>query len=130
MYNVQSDDEGILPSHGGMRKGKHKQMGNSGRNDLTKNRITVFIIATVMLMAVVFSAFFIAAHADHDCAGEDCPICAVIHQCESMLRGIGDGAGAEAVAIVPVFALLVCLSLITYIFTGDTPVSRKVRLNN
>lgn len=87
-------------------------------------------MAFMVLAVVLFSPFFIAAHADHDCTGEDCPICEFMHQCENTVRGIGSGITAEANAIMPVITAIMLMSLCVSSFQHDTPVSRKVRLND
>lgn len=93
-------------------------------------RITAGIMGVMMLFIVLFSAFYIAAEADHDCCGEDCPICACIHQCENILRGIGDGAAVQSAAVAPVILILFAAAFVIAAFSQDTLVSRKVRLNN
>ena len=63
-------------------------------------RIAAGIMGILMLFIVLFSAFYIAAEADHDCTGEDCPICACIQQCENTLHQIGDGIASQAAVII------------------------------
>ncbi len=92
--------------------------------------ITALIMAAMMLVVMLFSSFFIAAHADHDCTGEDCPICACIQQCENTLRGIGSGITALPAVIISVLISLLIMSFGVSSFQRDTPVSAKVRLNN
>lgn len=87
-------------------------------------------MAVMMLVVMLFSSFFIAAHADHDCTGEDCPICACIQQCENTIRGIGSSITAESAVIIPVLISLLIISLGVPSFQRDTPVSAKIRLNN
>ncbi len=93
-------------------------------------RIAAGIMGLMMLILVLFSAFYIAAEADHDCCGEDCQICACIHQCENTLRGIGDGTSARFAAIAPVILVLLAAVFVIAAVSQDTLVSRKVRLNN
>ncbi len=93
-------------------------------------RITAGIMGLMMLVLVLFSAFYIAAEADHDCCGEECPICACIHQCENILRGIGDGAAGRSAAVAPVILILFAAAFVIAAVSQDTLVSRKVRLNN
>ena len=93
-------------------------------------RITALIMAVMMLVVMLVSSFFIAAHADHDCTGGDCPICACIQQCENTIRGIGGGITAESAVIIPVLISLLIMSFGVPSFQWDTPVSAKVRLNN
>ena len=51
-----------------------------------KARIAALLICVVFCCAIAFSAFFIIAEADHDCAGEHCPICAEIAACVVLLE--------------------------------------------
>ncbi len=98
--------------------------------DLQQKRFTAGIMALMMLVIVLFSVSFIAAEADHDCRGDDCPICACIRLCENSLEQIGSGAVAQAAFIIP--AILFCISILfsVCVCRQKTPVSRKVRLNN
>ena len=93
-------------------------------------RITAGIMGLMMLILVLFSAFYIATEADHDCCGEDCPICAYIHQCENTLRGIGDGTAVRPVIIAPVILFRLAAAFTITAVSRDTLISRKVRLNN
>ena len=87
-------------------------------------------MAAMVLFVVLFSAFFIMSHADHDCIGEDCPVCACIQQCENLLHGMGDGSIYAASGILPV-VLIVGFILASYcIVASDTPISTKVRIND
>ncbi len=96
-----------------------------------KRRIAAGVTAFVMLVIMLFSAFYIAAEADHDCAGEDCPVCACIQQCETRMRVFGEGAGVQLSAVIPVlFVLLISSFLSAASFAADTLVSQKVRLNH
>ncbi len=93
-------------------------------------RITAGILVMFIFFTMLFSAFCIAAEADHDCTGEDCPICACIQQCENTLHQIGDGIALQAAVIIPVIFIFLCISLFTLGLPRETPVSGKVRLNN
>lgn len=93
-------------------------------------RITVGIICMMILVVVLFSAFYIAAEADHDCGGDDCPICACIQQCELILNQFTNGVMAQAAAAVAVSLLVLAAAITAYTFIQATPVSRKVQLNN
>lgn len=93
-------------------------------------RIAAGITGILMLFIMLFSAFYIASETDHDCTGEDCPICACIQQCENTLNQIGDGIAPQVAVIIPVVFLLVSIFLFESLFSQETLVSRKVRLNN
>ncbi len=88
------------------------------------------IMALMMLLVLLCSVSAIAFEADHDCCGDDCPICECIEQCENVLRQVGSGAVTAIISIIP-FALtgtivIFCLNF----FRNETPVSMKIRLNN
>ena len=93
-------------------------------------RIAAGIMGLMMLVLVLFSAFYIAAEADHECCGEDCPICECIHHCENALRGIGNGTAVRPAIVAPVILFLLAAAFIITAVSRDTLISRKVRLNN
>lgn len=95
----------------------------------TKN-FAVCIAAIVLLSALLFSAFFIAAETGHDCSGEDCPICVVLEQCENTLHQMNGGLTAVIALILPITFFLPAYSLFVCDQSSKTPVSNKVRLNN
>lgn len=93
-------------------------------------RIIAGILGILMLFIMIFSTFYIAIEIDHDCSGEDCPICICNQQCENTLRQIGNGIAIQIAIVVPIFSLLISVFLFTFDFPQETLVSRKVRLNN
>ena len=99
-------------------------------NTTRAKRIAAGVMGLMMLVLVAFSAFYIAAEADHDCCGEGCPICACIHQCENTLRGIGDGAAVRCAAVAPAVLILLAAAFVIPAVSLDTLISGKVRLNN
>ena len=100
-------------------------------SDTSKSkRIISGFIAFLMLAVMLFSAFYIAAEADHDCTGHDCPICACIQQCENTLYQIGNGAAIQFSAVLPILFALLFVTVWTFSPRMETPVTRKVRLNN
>ncbi|MCR5255510.1 MAG: hypothetical protein K6D96_06215 [Acetatifactor sp.] len=102
----------------------------TGFKNLQSKRFAAGIMAMMMLVIVLFSISFIAAEADHDCSGDDCPICAGIRFCENTLEQISNGAAVQSVAVIP--ATLLCISILFSVCVRkqNTPVSLRVRLNN
>lgn len=66
---------------------------------------------------------------DHDCCGDDCPICACIQFCENTLGMMGGGAAGQTAVIIPLILFFFSVFLSVCLFEQETPVSRKVRLN-
>jgi len=46
-----------------------------------RNRIAALLFAVTILVIMLYSAFFVAVEADHDCVGEGCPICYQVDAC-------------------------------------------------
>ena len=84
----------------------------------------------MMLVILLFSAFYIAAETDHDCIGRDCPVCAFIQRCEKTLHGAGGGTAILFSAVLPLLFVLFPAVQFAAEVSAETLVSRKVRLDN
>ena len=96
----------------------------------TDRRILAAALAAAVVFLVLFSAFYVSAEAHHVCSGEDCPICACIQLCETVVRRIGGGILASVCVLL--FTAAGNLLFFTEIkaIAAATPVTQKVRLNN
>lgn len=92
-------------------------------------RTLALITGLAMLLLVLGSVLFLAAEAHHDCAGEDCAICACIRQCVETLRQLGS-LTAPAALLLPVLFGCFTAPIPAAAFRAKTPVSFRVRLNN
>lgn len=97
---------------------------------INSNRIIAAIMGFMMLVVVLVSASYVAVEAVHDCTGEECPICACINQCENTLRQVGGGVELQIDSVFSVFFILIMAVPASVSLTAETPVSRKIRLNN
>ncbi len=93
-------------------------------------RIAAGIIALMVLLFVLSSALYIVVEADHDCAGEDCQICACIEQCEQVIRHIGESLAVLTAVLIPVISAVVAVAFAARFVPCATPVSQKVRIND
>ncbi len=88
------------------------------------------IMALMMLVVMLLSCTFVAAHTHHECSGHDCPVCACIHRCESMMRGFDDNTAGSANLFIPfLFVFTVIFAQVNPV-ADNTLISDKVRLNN
>lgn len=90
------------------------------------NRILTFICA-VFLFSVVNGILFQASHFDHDCTGEDCPVCALIHIISNSVQS----SDFNEISKTPKFKF--CSLLFRTFFHIEflifsTPVQKKIRL--
>lgn len=65
-----------------------------------KKRIAAILVALLFGAAVLLSAFFIAAEANHNCAGDNCSVCGFIYACGNILRIFG-GAVIGSLPVLP-----------------------------
>ncbi len=92
-------------------------------------RIAAGALGLLLLALLLFSSFYPAAEADHDCTGEDCAVCVCIRLCENALVRFGSGVLLLAAA-APVLLFLAAAVHVSAVFPQETLISEKVRLNN
>lgn len=94
-------------------------------------RMGALLLCIGLILVLSVSISFLAHEADHDCCGDDCPICRTIAVNISLLRTLG----LAALAMLAFFFLLsvwharINGNRFARFLTG-TPVSWKIRLNN
>ncbi len=54
-----------------------------------RRRIAALILGVLFAFMLIFSSALIIHEADHDCCGEDCPICRVIAISLKLIRTLG-----------------------------------------
>lgn len=65
-----------------------------------RTRFLFALTAALLVFVMLFSAFYIAAEAGHDCAGEDCRICRQIAVCRNTLNALGLAAAAAGIVFL------------------------------
>lgn len=96
----------------------------------TAKKIAAVIISLLMIALVLFSFIYVVAEADHDCEGEHCQVCECIEICAGILQKFGFKASSSVQLGVAALIPLLAAVILTGTYTGTTPVSLKVRLNN
>lgn len=100
---------------------------------MTKNRSRVlsWIVLVVFSLVILCSSAFIITHADHDCSGEDCPVCIELAECHNTLHPLGTAFMGGVHLAVMTLALAVIISSFTKVKTDHTTlISLKVELLN
>ena len=95
-----------------------------------RNRKLALLLALAVCFVMLFSVFYIAAEADHDCIGEDCPICYQIRVCETTLTSLGHGALVLAAVIALTFSAVILFSQPKTHLRQSTLITLKVKLSN
>ena len=95
-----------------------------------KKRVFSMAVCILFLFVTFASLFYIVKEENHNCTGEDCPVCANIHQAEQALKKWSTDMVAH-VSVNPMLLVLVMMMAGQALFVaGTSPVSQKVRLNN
>ena len=76
-----------------------------------KKKVIAVFLTVALLFVMLYSALFIAAEADHDCVGENCPICYQINVCQNALKNLSLAVCAAAFAAA--FTYTLCRELLT-----------------
>ncbi len=95
-------------------------------------RIHAFLAAFLVAAILLLSGLFIVTHAEHECIGEHCSVCAEIEACVFTICLLTEAVGAGAVVI---FAYIVVLKLLSSYLAGlylcpVSLVSLKIRLDD
>ena len=97
---------------------------------MRKQRALAILLSAMMCFLVLFSVFYVVVENNHDCSGENCPICYQINMCESTIKSISAGSAAPAV-VAAAFVILLLMSLIeNETNLNETLVSLKVKLSS
>ena len=95
-----------------------------------KKQIIAIFFAVMVLFVMLFSALLNTVDTEHDCLGEDCPICCQVNICQDSLKNLILAVCTVVIAFVLRYNLprriLVCADSISTI----TLVSLKMELLN
>ncbi len=88
------------------------------------------ILSAVLFLLMSFSAFYIAEESVHECSGGECPICECLQICEGILYET-HGARLIIVSALVTYAFICRIGMIgSTVFSFDTLVSEKVRMDS
>ena len=93
-------------------------------------RITVIIVTALIALAMLSSAAFVAAEADHDCTGEGCEICCAISLCVNIFKSITATFTAAAALAFALYGIISAIGSFKLLTATETPVSLKTKLLN
>jgi len=103
---------------------KEKQM------NIKKKSAFSVAICILYLFVIFASLFYIVEEVNHDCTGEDCPVCTNIQQAEQIIRNLSTGMIVHAIVNrMPIIFVLVIAGLVLLV-SRTSLISQKVRLNN
>ena len=95
-----------------------------------KHSVIRVLLCLAILFALVFSVFYVAVEADHDCVGEDCAVCQQVARCESLLRIALPLFASALFALAGNMFSALCLYTSAETANKRTPVALKVKLSD
>lgn len=95
-----------------------------------KKQIVAILLVITVLFVMLCSASFAAAEAEHDCAGENCPICYQIGVYENTLKNFSLAVCAVFLSAAFIYILCRSISAPTDFVQNCTLVSLKVKLSD
>lgn len=93
-------------------------------------RFIAVFLAALVLLAVMTSLFTISHEGEHDCIGENCPVCAVLALCRNTLKALLGVFTAAAIGLACFCFAALLPSHTQSISYHETPISLKVKLLN
>lgn len=95
-----------------------------------KRRIAAMAMCLALLLVMFFSTVYMIREADHNCTGENCPICHEIRICRQILNTVGTAVlGAAVFSFASVF-LTALTSAHRRESAAVTLISLKVKLSD
>ena len=95
-----------------------------------RKKLLTGILCGIFAAALLVSGALIAAHAQHDCPGENCPVCTAISTWERLLRGMALAAALESVSLLIRCASGISASARLHGAPAHTLVTLKVKLSD
>lgn len=93
-------------------------------------KIIAYIITFMIISFLLFSSLFIIKNVNHDCVGDDCPICHFIHDIEHVLKNLDSGKAVWSFSLFKILFYFNLITFISYSVLKRTLILEKVRLNN
>lgn len=95
-----------------------------------QKRILALLLSIAVILFLLSSSAFIVTHADHDCVGENCPVCEQLYSCAQNLKNLSVSLLVAASTVALAFSLCGGMKWLTPVFALHTPVLLKVKLSN
>ncbi len=97
---------------------------------MKRERVIAALFTGIAVLVMLSSSIFLIEHADHDCTGADCLICAQLYRCAQNLKSLAAAAAIVLSAGGFVVVSRVALYRKTHDGVSQTPVLLKVKLSN
>ena len=100
------------------------------RNTSVSRRLLTALMTVVLVMSVFVSLAYLIEEADHECSGNDCPVCRMLAICRININGTVAVASAVAALTLAVHTVLQFCSICIAENSGFSLIGQKIRMNN
>ena len=97
---------------------------------MTMRKKTVIALTILFVFVMFFSHVFVIEEADHDCSGEDCPICEIIAIVSDTIKGLSLIGAVIVICAASVFGILKSLHIEDKTQFVSSLITLKVKLLN
>ena len=97
---------------------------------MTTRKKTAISLTILFVFVMLFSHIFIIAEADHECSGEDCPICEIIAIVSDTIKGLSLIGSAVVICAALVFGIVKSLYVNNEAQSVSSLITLKVKLSN
>ena len=95
-----------------------------------QKRAFALLLCAVLLFLLLASPALFVVHADHDCSGEGCEICALLDLCALRLRQLTPALMHAAWIMAVARCLHLCAANVEFSSASRTLVALKIKLSN
>ena len=96
-----------------------------------RKQVRALLLCAGFILVLAVSSAFLIHEADHDCCGEDCPICRTIAMTTALMRALCLIAAVQLIwSVLAVSRSDFHIPGFVRLHTEGTPVSRKTRIND
>jgi hypothetical protein len=96
-----------------------------------RKRGNALLLCIGLVLVLFVSSAFLIQEADHDCCGEDCPICRTIAMTTALMQALCLIAAAQLMwSVLAVSRSAFQMPKSVRLHAEGTPVSRKTRIND
>ena len=97
---------------------------------MTTRKKAAISLTILFVFVMLFSHIFIIAEADHECSGEDCPICEIIAIVSDTIKGLSLIGSAVVICAALVFGIVKSLYVNNEAQSVSSLITLKVKLSN
>ena len=99
-------------------------------NKTVFKKMLTALMTVILVMSVFVSLVYVIEEADHECSGNDCPVCMTLSICRRNIQGIVTITAVGVILIFTLHTVLQSCIICTAENNGLSLIRQKIRMNN